>query len=93
MRWQKSNLKCGMDGLPQAATNGTYRGKVSTVSTLLNINNLSVYTTPYIFSKVFTSLRAKDLSVYINVNVKSVEEFLLLGKKYYFLQSTLTWLD
>ena len=47
----------------------TYRGKVSTVSTLLIINNLSVYTSPYIFCKVSTSLLVNDLSVYINVNV------------------------
>ena len=33
-----------------------YRGKVFTKFTLLIINNLSVYTIPYIFSKVFTSL-------------------------------------
>ena len=45
-----------------------YRGKVFTKSTLLIINNLSVYKSPYIFSKVFTSLIANNLSVYIIVN-------------------------
>ena len=43
----------------------THRGKVFTVFTLLIINNLSVYTTPYIFCKWFTSLAVNDLSVYI----------------------------
>jgi hypothetical protein len=47
-----------------------YRGKVSTVFTLLIINNLSVYTIPYIFLKVSTSLAVNYLSVYINDNVK-----------------------
>jgi len=47
----------------------TYRGKVSTVSTLLMINNLSVYKSPYIFSKVSTSLGINNLSVYTNVKV------------------------
>ena len=46
----------------------TYRGKVSTVSTLFKINNLSVYIKPYIFGKVSTSLVINDLSVYINDN-------------------------
>ena len=46
-----------------------YRGKVFTEFTLLIINNLSVYTKPYIFCKGFTSLAVNDLSVYINVNV------------------------
>jgi len=46
-----------------------HRGKVSTVSTLLIINNLSVYKSPYIFSKVSTSLGINDLSVYTNVKV------------------------
>jgi len=36
------------------------RGKVSTVSTLLIINNLSVYTKVYKFFKVSTSLIIKD---------------------------------
>ena len=44
-----------------------HRGKVSTVSTLLITNNLSVYTIPYIFGKVSTSLVINGLSVYINV--------------------------
>jgi hypothetical protein len=42
--------------LTPAAMNDVYRGKVFTKFTLLIINNLSVYTIPYIFSKVFTSL-------------------------------------
>jgi hypothetical protein len=46
-----------------------YRGKVFTVFTLFIINNLSVYTKPYIFLKVLTSLAVNDLSVYINDNV------------------------
>ena len=33
------------------------------------INNLSVYKSPYIFWKVFTSLGINDLSVYTNVKV------------------------
>jgi hypothetical protein len=41
-----------------------YHLKVSTVSTLLIINNLSVYKTPYIFCEVFTSLVINNLSVY-----------------------------
>jgi hypothetical protein len=40
------------------------------MSTLLIINNLSVYKSPYIFCKVFTSLAVNDLSVYIIVNVE-----------------------
>jgi hypothetical protein len=44
------------------------------MSTLLIINNLSVYTSPYIFCKVSTSLETKDLSVYIIVNgIKQAE--------------------
>ena len=49
----------------------THRGKVLTLFTLLKINNLSAYTTPYIFCKVLTSLVINDLSVYINVNVSA----------------------
>jgi hypothetical protein len=45
-----------------------YRGKVSTLSTVLIISNLSVYKTVYKFLKVSTSLIANDLSVNINVN-------------------------
>jgi hypothetical protein len=46
-----------------------YLGKVFTEFTPLVINNLSVYTRPYIFCEVFTSLVINNLSVYINVNV------------------------
>ena len=53
--------------VPAEVEECAYRGKVSTVSTLLIINSLSVYITPYIFCKVFTPLEANDLSVYINV--------------------------
>jgi hypothetical protein len=53
------------------------------MSTLLIINNLSVYTSPYIFCKVSTSLSANNLSVYIIDNgiqndgktAKRLEEF------------------
>jgi hypothetical protein len=57
-------------GLDRAGLPGhiTYRGKVLALFTLFKINNLSVYTKPYIFCKVFTSLIINDLSVYINVN-------------------------
>jgi hypothetical protein len=56
-----------MEGLTGQGYKCVYRGKVSTVSTLLIINNLSVYKSPYIFSKVSTWLGVRDLSVYINV--------------------------
>jgi hypothetical protein len=46
-----------------------YRGKVSTLSTVLIISNLSVYKTVYKFLKVSTSLIANDLSVNINDKV------------------------
>ncbi|HUE36499.1 MAG TPA: hypothetical protein VMO20_03850 [Candidatus Acidoferrum sp.] len=49
--------------------NDVYRGKVFTVFTVLINNNLSVHTSPYIFCRLFTSLAANGLSVYINVNV------------------------
>jgi hypothetical protein len=47
--------------------NDIYRGKVFTALTLLIINHLSVYTTPYIFCNVLTSLEVNDLSVYVGV--------------------------
>jgi hypothetical protein len=50
----------------------TYLGKVSTSLTLFIANNLSVYTKPYKFWKVFTPLMANDLSAYINVTVAGV---------------------
>jgi hypothetical protein len=50
----------------------TYRGKVLTLLTSLLINDLSPYTTPYIFRKALTSLMVNDLSPYINVNVVPV---------------------
>jgi hypothetical protein len=43
------------------------RGKVLTLLTLLIINNLTPYTTPYIFWKILTSLEGNDLSPYTNV--------------------------
>ena len=46
----------------------TYRGKVLTLFTLLIISNLSTYKTPYIFSKVLTSLVINNLSAYTIVN-------------------------
>ena len=46
----------------------THRGKVLTLFTLFKINNLSAYTSPYIFWRVFTSLAVNNLSAYINVN-------------------------
>jgi hypothetical protein len=45
------------------------RVKVSTMSTLLITNNLSVYKNVHKFLKVSTSLIANDLNVYINVKV------------------------
>ena len=48
-----------------------YRGKVFTVFTLFVINNLSVYTKPYVFGKGFTTLAVNDLSVYINDDEKT----------------------
>ena len=44
------------------------RGKVSTMSTLLITNNLSVYKNVYKKFKVSTSLLANGLSVYVNDN-------------------------
>lgn len=41
------------------------RIKVLTLFTMLNINNLSPYKTPYIFFKTFTSLMANNLKPYI----------------------------
>ena len=41
------------------------RVKVLTLLTLLVINDLSPYTTPYKFPKVLTSFVVKDLSAYI----------------------------
>ena len=45
------------------------RGKVSTRSTTLIVNNLSVYKKVYNFLKVSTALIANDLSVNINDKV------------------------
>jgi hypothetical protein len=45
-----------------------YRGKVTTLTTLLIISNLSHYKSHYTFSKVTTPLAINDLSHYINVN-------------------------
>jgi hypothetical protein len=52
-----------------------HRVKLTTLTTLLIINNLSHYKSHYIFSKVTTSLALNDLSHYINVIV----EYLVLA--------------
>jgi hypothetical protein len=49
---------------------------VSTLSTSLITNNLSVYTTVYKFQEVPTLLIANDLSVYIN-DIEELIRFLL----------------
>ena len=43
------------------------RGKVSTKSTTLMVNNLNVYKKVYKFVKVFTSLIVNDLNVYMTL--------------------------